>query len=598
MKTFLLILSLVRCKSDSISSQSTEASNDMFTRLRGIEDGASEPLLTIRKVLDGSMAVHDLRNSVSVIREDGLSMGSFVRSQERDQIDVKQSTLPQRSTRGPALGKKLLKMVAMDKRPSREARKGEEFARLGRKVKMEDSFSFIVKTKDRAEEMKPVDGDDLKIIWELGPLKKSLRGNTAKYEYIKEKLRVANSILKHYLKVQRGTSDLIELTETRYCNSRVPRGVKYNAHLVIITRIVSINDNTIASAKHCFQDKKTWRTIVGEMDINFLRLDEKLASDFIQMNYMLTFVHEAIHVISFNQNLSDVISRSKNRKTSSFDVIAEHAKKVYLTTQHWSEAYLPNELMNEFNRASRVISIFTLQQIERYSEAYLTDKRYLANNLFLDVIDDYDKFVNYRCKPNVQPEYPYFCSTEMKNRKYSGCSIDYLFKTACDSTERLENDCYSLIPSRTGFCLDDALNSANVVPNSRPKQPFEFFGEGSRCFESNLGVPFCLRFQVEKSEIRFHIDKTVYSCSEGEKEITTHLKTEGDKTMTIKCPDRELFTQALKKTGCPKACSGHGLCSNSKCTCFGGFMGDDCSQYKPSSSEGEETVFAFDASSL
>ena len=109
--------------------------------------------------------------------------------------------------------------------------------------------------------------------------------------------------------------------------------------------------------------------------------------------------------------------------------------------------------MIEYSRTNTIVSIFSLELIENYSESYSVYKKDLANNFLLDNITSYKDFGEYQCQENGIPKYDAFCSNEMVEKHYNGCSRNKLAKEYCDN-EKFENNCYMKIPYNSGNCLD------------------------------------------------------------------------------------------------------------------------------------------------
>lgn len=124
------------------------------------------------------------------------------------------------------------------------------------------------------------------------------------------------------------------------------------------------------------------------------------------------------------------------------------------------------------------------------------------------------------------------------------------------------------------------IDIASCYPSSQSifgyffKYPFEAYNENSRCFY-NQEVAFC--FEVTScadNSITFKAGTDTYVCqNEGDQIIISALL--GLSAYPIICPKYEYI---CRETSCYNLCTGRGYCQNSKCICFQGFTGSDCSQ--------------------
>lgn len=462
-------------------------------------------------------------------------------------------------------------------------------SRIATTIFDDDIISFRRKNTMQTKEIK-LEAEEFQIVWELGPIKAEMKnaGESKRFNFLKGLIGLADAALKRYIKVKFGVPRNVVFQKGKICEAEFKKKTAYDAHLVVITRLLNERSDTIAQALPCMEDNKNNRTIAGHIDINLNHIVSESASNYRKLNYLMTIVHEVLHILTFNAPFSVFIDKNSPFEHENLNFLRMAGEKIWIEGNHWSETYLPNELMNPISRPSRAVSVFTLEQIEQMSDVFITDKKALQNNFAMDIIDNYSKFMNYRCKDDDETtRYPYFCSYNMV-KSYGACSVDFLWRTQCDGYEKLPNNCFGLVTINSGFCLDPANKPGEYTK-------FEYYGTDSRCFVNKAkNTSYCLKFKVEGKKLAFYIYDQKFLCEKENDSMEVKVQRDGQTfTLSIFCPKLEDFTMALKKTSCPDYCSGHGFCSDSKCVCLEGWTGHNCG--KESASSEADQIFTFNA---
>ena len=575
---FFIILGLVSTKGEDLFGGMQNLSAEKKPKTRP----------PVAQKITGNDAISTFRADVLRNQINQNNNAGFVGSKKKKEVDITKAiaAVPTKIVSN----KNLIQKVDLGISKRKKIRPQVNFSKIGTALMahefvIAEKFEIVVKTP-LSHQIPTIDGDEFKLIWEIGPLKQYFKNDIKTLEYLKTKLSMANSILKHYIKIAKGTPRGVNIREGEYCDGYFPKAVTYDAHLVVITKMIDEDDSTIAQASACRQDPKTNRSTVGVMEINLTFVNTNEQSVFSQLNYLMTFVHEVLHIISFSKSLKDVMTHRTNKISPAMTMVEKASSQVWRQDHHWDETFIPNELMNPYSRASRVLSIFTLEQIESFSSSYVIDKSVIANNMVMDLIDDYPSFLNYKCaEKDKASKYPFFCSPQQQAVNFGSCTVDYLWKAFCSREVKLANNCAPLAALSTGFCLDSLYDPQYLLKNGKePKYEFEHYGQSSRCFETNKNVPVCLKFEFEKDNLFFYIGKERHKCTKDLEEVPfTFQNTTGKKltfALSIRCPRISYFKDNITKTNCPNYCSGRGFCSDAKCICFGDFFGDSCENLK------------------
>ena len=195
------------------------------------------------------------------------------------------------------------------------------------------------------------------------------------------------------------------------------------------------------------------------MEINTYGILDQNISPRQKQRYILTIVHEALHLISFNPKIDPkkLLSRSPEVIAAAPNLYAisnDYDVSNVLQNAHWVEAYIPNDIMTPVSRSNQILTIYTLEMIEQSFSELRAVPEHLVNNWFLDSIEDKRSFLTYKCKDDEISKYPTFCSAKQVSQEWSQCSGDYLFKTQCNNVKQ-DNNCYLNYSQEFGECQDD-----------------------------------------------------------------------------------------------------------------------------------------------
>jgi len=101
-------------------------------------------------------------------------------------------------------------------------------------------------------------------------------------------------------------------------------------------------------------------------------------------------------------------------------------------------------------------------------------------------------------------------------------------------------------------CADDSLKAS--MKNSHPS---EIFGKSSKCFQTDEGIPMCLKGSCneESQSIDVQFDNEMLSCQFDGQIVETKSG------VRIECPRFAAFCPSLV---CPSNCSGRGVCDEDR----------------------------------
>lgn len=162
----------------------------------------------------------------------------------------------------------------------------------------------------------------------------------------------------------------------------------------------------------------------------------------------------------------------------------------------------------------------------------------------------------------------------------------------CSSSYNGYNNCGNrLVSSSKQSCrkpFDKSLNKDD-------KEPFEVFGENSRCFRQKaLYGTVCLEYLIKGKELYMLLEGKEKKCSyldEVHKHRVYGSNNVPKHDLEIRCPDPAHFIDSVQMYTCPKECSFNGFCVKGKCQCFYNYGGEDCSQENSNSIEFYNTTF-------
>lgn len=377
-------------------------------------------------------------------------------------------------------------------------------------------------------------------------------------------LEKADSMLRKYLFVSDKAAPLsfgteLKCTEPRFfTNGRkkmlAKNGLKITGKdvLIYVSVFSNPNDTVVAFAKPC-QKNNNNRVTLGLLALNIAKLKYLNVPIFDEIRQVMTIVHETFHIFAFNNLLvkSPHLKGAIAQPSLNYLKLFEGMKTSPIPdSQHWSPAFLPNDIMVPVSRIDGIISIFSLELVDNTSPEIFSSRKFLQNNISMDLIYDFKKYLSNPCEQTHL-----FCKD--RTRPW-GCDYSGLYKTQCDSTP-LATNCRAKKPVISGVCIDP-LNDKTKI------NKIEFYGDGSRCFETNKGdKSYCLKAQIEKNNLVIIAGGARYECKDGVKEV------EINKVM-IQCPQSiDTFNKNLERTNCPGFCHGNGICTDGKCQCFDGF---------------------------
>lgn len=412
-------------------------------------------------------------------------------------------------------------------------------------------------------------GDEpVEIAWELGLIKSYLmaKKKDKAYAQLKGLIAKATSILKMYLSTTTN-QPIIKIPPGPHCGVMIKTPLQVKAKLLIIVEVMAgknYNPDAIASAKACYLDRNSDRAYSGVMRINPVLMIQENASQIEIHQYLMTIVHETLHVFAFYGNQDKLFAKSIDPHYTHLQTIKDSGHLVF--DGHWSEQYIPEDIMTHYERPNSIITVHSLEVLGHKSSAYRPNFEKLPANHFLDSLENVPDFFNYQCKDDdLVAKYDVFCTKKQLEIDERNCSSDYQFKTYCDE-ELLSNNCYRKAAFEQGSCTDPTHDVS--------KYEFEHVGSDSRCFvDSKSPNSYCLKFAVIDEKVNIIINNQTYECKE-DNQIIDFKYSLGDRKFyvaSIKCPNIKHFIAQYKKTSCPEDCNHNGFCSNGQCLCFDGF---------------------------
>lgn len=462
--------------------------------------------------------------------------------------------------------------------------------------------SIVIKSSVKLKNSKDEKKDVPFIIWEMGKVKKhpALYKKAQLYTFIKEMITKATSILKTYIDIDIDDVPVKKFTVGKKlaCTFPITREFQIKSKFYMLANIfIPKNDReleTIARATYCEMDPRTQRSMGGMIELNIHHLITETASAAAKQDYVMSIVHETLHAFSFHMNQEKWFGPST--------LIRSDHKNLFMLVQsghtffdgHWAGHMNPLDLMTPFEHSDSIITAPTLELIEHTSGSVFKGKREnLILDHFLDHLTSKQEFFDYKCNDDDElAKYPVFCTKKQSDNEYTSCSSDYKFKTFCDDSELLKNNCYRNLAVAEGSCATPWTSSEPF-----PGYEWEELGGDSRCFLSDKQT-LCLRTAVEDSQVVIFIQGNKYICDESFKEVLFEYEEEGQVYLQkIICPDIRDFITNFQNTHCPENCNYNGFCSNGHCVCYEGFdAGTNCkTQSRSTNIELMFTEFLFDS---
>lgn len=132
-----------------------------------------------------------------------------------------------------------------------------------------------------------------------------------------------------------------------------------------------------------------------------------------------------------------------------------------------------------------------------------------------------------------------------------GCDPSHSFKASCDLLDTSTDSSDSFCPMFVRGAVDCSEES------SQPALAGEYYGEGSKCFNTDKTEPMCLRAVCNEKDytIDIHFSDVVFSCSFDGQIIDTM------ENLRIECPRIAAVCPTLH---CPSNCSGRGVCDEGR----------------------------------
>lgn len=421
------------------------------------------------------------------------------------------------------------------------------------------------------------------IRWELGPVKKYLYsiGEKDRYDFLLTLIEKATAILRMYIRVPKTESLKTYLAFKGKCPQfKVAQEKLYKAHVIMISKIFvpeKTEESVIARASMCDNDANK-RTLHGMMEMNIKKMINKDATQVSVSDYLNTIVHETLHALGFFPDTDKMWDAgNKARVGENLKMIKRVNPKIY-NNGHWDPIYIPNDLMGPTSNAGDILTVYTLEMLEFYSNSYYGNRNNLVQNVFFDHVKTIESYFNYKCSPNLEKsDYKFFCSQQQMISKYTSCSIDYTFMTQC-STNQLSNGCHRMVNKDKYNCME------TNVDNVKDHMKYEWRGLDARCFESNKQRPLCLKYQIEENTVKVVLGKNSYVCAnDGELIKGKYVPTDksipagtGIYNVDFKCPANiKEFIKYSQLTSCPRFCNHNGYCSAGRCICYDGWDSRD-----------------------
>lgn len=144
----------------------------------------------------------------------------------------------------------------------------------------------------------------------------------------------------------------------------------------------------------------------------------------------------------------------------------------------------------------------------------------------------------------------------------TGCDISHSSKARCDllhpTDVASQHDLFAGSSARNEVCpmyIRGAINCADE--GMEASLPGEVYGKSSKCFQTDVGEPMCLRgaCNEETQSIDVHYEDEVFTCLSDGQIIDTK------KGVRIECPRLAAVCPGLV---CPSNCSGRGVCDEDR----------------------------------
>ena len=431
----------------------------------------------------------------------------------------------------------------------------------------------------------------IKIVWEIGPIKKTLEalGKGQVYSLIKKLLAKATAILQSYVLIAKTEKELIEITEGKRCGFIFQNSLKFETHLLMLVKLFeppSHDKAVIARSIYCSKTEDN-RATIGVLNLNIKKLISPKSSITRKRDFLNTIVHETLHTLAFHSDGKNLfLSRAIKIKHKNLELIKRVNTQIY-ENGHWADEYLPNDLMSPYMKSDTILSIFTLELLEHQSERYAGQRKNLVANPFFSNIDNVEDFFNYNCIDSVKPKYDLYCSKNQVVNDHRLCSRNYVFQTSCER-KRKNNNCFLKNVITAGNCMDPVLD-----PNF-PLYHFEHRGSNSRCFlDAEEENSYCLKFEIANGKVIMILGKMALECSHSFQihDVVYQASETKGYNLSLKCPDITAFVAEHAKTTCPDDCHNNGFCSAGKCICFNGFdSANNCRTLEKS--VGDQLIFS------
>lgn len=132
-----------------------------------------------------------------------------------------------------------------------------------------------------------------------------------------------------------------------------------------------------------------------------------------------------------------------------------------------------------------------------------------------------------------------------------GCDPSHSFKASCDFLDTSTDSSDSFCPMFVRGAVDCSDESSQLALTE------EYYGKGSKCFNTDKSEPMCLRAVCNELDytIDVHYADEVFSCSYDGQIIDTM------EDLRIECPRIAAVCPTLH---CPSNCSGRGVCDEGR----------------------------------
>lgn len=341
--------------------------------------------------------------------------------------------------------------------------------------------------------------------------------------------------------------------------------------LVFLYAMDDANIHTIAAAKSCSYHPNSNEPAIATMRFNLpLLFSEKKSSEMAQVMALDTVTHELLHIFGFDEDHSKDFKKLVGQKDYDFPNLVKlntDTKNIFdENMSHWSPNILTNDIMTPHSGQDKILSIFSMEYIEMVNSRTRTRRDHLKNNSFLDRVEDFDDYINYKCHEDDEvSKYSNFCTKKQMEMNQGSCDDYFTHVLLCADTMGT-NGCYEKSASSRLTCIDES----NVV-NGRP---YESFGDDSRCFMVN-DFARCLNTSIRDGRVFISGSFGEKECLTSGEKITIKYEDRAEKgtyqKREVTCPDIPTFTKAYKKTRCMKGCHGNGICKDGICHCLEGF---------------------------